>query len=108
MRALIPILLLLGGCAFDPVTRAAWHDDQCREYGYEYGTEGYADCRLALELAWQERVNATLSQPPQTQLPQSQQPVRRSAAAGDDRARGAYPALTNCTRVGQVVRCATY
>ncbi len=103
MKALIPILLLLTGCAFDPVTRAAWHDDQCREYGHEYGTEGYADCRLALELAWKEHVRAVLSEPPQ-----SQRPVRRSAARGDDRTRGVYPALTNCTRVGQTVRCATY
>ena len=103
MKALIPILLLLGGCAFDPIARAAWHDDQCREYGYEYGTEGYADCRLALELAWQERLDAALSQPPQ-----SQQPVRRSAAGGDDRGRRAHPALTNCTRVGQHLHCATF
>ena len=58
---LLLICLLLGGCAganpnslvgaFSVDARKKMDDEKCREFGYQKGTEGYAQCRLELERA---------------------------------------------------------
>src|SRR5262245_42872165 len=47
-------MLLVGGCAELARQEMAAKDGQCRSYGYQPGTGGYANCRMALDFQQQQ------------------------------------------------------
>lgn len=56
-KSLIIAFFLLSGCMLNQEKRMAVFEDTCAKYGYEKGTDKFADCMRDENKAWIDKIN---------------------------------------------------